>query len=119
LKKAAAASGTVKSHIGKIPPISIITVVEKDALVQSETIVKRFAPILEERTLGGTPMLDVRPKGWIESRKVAVYVHGGAQHSSQREIDAGKSRNLLGRQWAPCDLRGLHTGAGGLVLLDE
>ena len=52
--------------------------VEKDALTQAEPIVKRYAPTFKERTLGGVPVLDVRPKGWKENRKVVVYVHGGA-----------------------------------------
>jgi monoterpene epsilon-lactone hydrolase len=52
--------------------------VEKDAIVQSEAIVGRYAPTFRERTLGGVPVLDVRPKGWKETRRVVVYVHGGA-----------------------------------------
>ncbi len=52
--------------------------VEKDALAQAEPIVKRYAPTFGERALGGVPVLDVRPKGWKENRKVVVYVHGGA-----------------------------------------
>jgi monoterpene epsilon-lactone hydrolase len=52
--------------------------VEKDALTQSEPIVKRYAPTISERNLGGIPVQYVRPKGWKENRKVVVYVHGGA-----------------------------------------
>ncbi len=52
--------------------------VEKDALIQSEPIVKRYAPTIAARNLGGIPVQDVRPKGWKESGKVVVYVHGGA-----------------------------------------
>ena len=52
--------------------------VENDALTQAEPVVKRYAPTFKERTLGGVPVLDVRPKGWKENRKVVVYVHGGA-----------------------------------------
>ena len=52
--------------------------VEKDALTQGEPIVKRYGPTFKECTLGGVPVLDVRPKGWKENRKVVVYVHGGA-----------------------------------------
>src|SRR5438270_186212 len=35
-------------------------------------------PTLTERTLGGVPVLDVKPKGWRESGRVLVYTHGGA-----------------------------------------
>jgi acetyl esterase/lipase len=52
--------------------------IEKDALTQSEPIVKRYTPTITERNVGGIPAQDVRPKGWKESRKVVVYVHGGA-----------------------------------------
>jgi len=51
--------------------------VEKDALIQSEPIVKRYGPTIAARNVGGTLVQDVRPKGWKESRKVVVYVHGG------------------------------------------
>jgi monoterpene epsilon-lactone hydrolase len=52
--------------------------VEKDALTQSEPIVKRYGPAIKERNLDGIPVLDVSPKNWAENRKVVVYVHGGA-----------------------------------------
>jgi monoterpene epsilon-lactone hydrolase len=52
--------------------------VEKDALTQAEPIVKRYAPTVTERSLGGVPVLDVRPKGWSDTSKVVVYTHGGA-----------------------------------------
>jgi epsilon-lactone hydrolase len=52
--------------------------VETEAKAQSETIVKQYAPTVAERDLGGIPVLDVRPKGWTENRKIVVYVHGGA-----------------------------------------
>jgi len=38
----------------------------------------RSATRVEERTLGGITVLDVRPKGWTENSKVVAYVHGGA-----------------------------------------
>ena len=52
--------------------------VEKDALAQAASIVERYAPIVTELKLGGTPVLDVRPKGWAKTNRVVVYVHGGA-----------------------------------------
>jgi acetyl esterase/lipase len=52
--------------------------VETDALAQSDAIVKRYAPTVSERSLGGISVLDVRPKGWTDNDKLAVYVHGGA-----------------------------------------
>jgi monoterpene epsilon-lactone hydrolase len=52
--------------------------VEGEARTQSDAIVKSYAPTVTEETLGGIPVLDVRPKGWKDNAKVVVYVHGGA-----------------------------------------
>lgn len=52
--------------------------VETGAKAQSDAIVERYAPTVTERVLGGIPVLDVRPKGWKDSKKLAVYAHGGA-----------------------------------------
>jgi monoterpene epsilon-lactone hydrolase len=51
---------------------------EAQALAQSEIIVKHYAPMVTERSLGGIPVLDVRPKSWKDSAKLSVYTHGGA-----------------------------------------
>ena len=51
---------------------------EGDARTQSDAIVESYAPTVTEETLGGIPVLDVRPKGWKDNAKVVVYVHGGA-----------------------------------------
>ncbi|HXY52865.1 MAG TPA: alpha/beta hydrolase fold domain-containing protein [Terriglobales bacterium] len=54
------------------------TFAETQALGQSEVIVKRYAPAVTEGTLAGISVLDVRPKGWKDNGKLAVYTHGGA-----------------------------------------
>jgi monoterpene epsilon-lactone hydrolase len=51
---------------------------ETDATAQSAVIVKRYAPTVTERTLGATAVLDIRPRGWKDNGKLAVYTHGGA-----------------------------------------
>ena len=43
-----------------------------------EAAVKRFEPKIDERSLGGVPVLDIKPKGYAPNRKVLVYTHGGA-----------------------------------------
>lgn len=53
--------------------------VESGAKAQSDGIAERYAPTVTESVLGGVPILDVRPKGWKENSKLAVYVHGGAR----------------------------------------
>jgi epsilon-lactone hydrolase len=65
--------------------------VEKDALAQSEAIVKRYAPTVTERSLGGVQVLDVRPKGWTENAKVVVYVHGGAHTLYSAKSTSGRA----------------------------
>lgn len=51
---------------------------ETDAAAQSDMIAKRYAPTVEERTLDGTAVLDIRPSRWKDNGKLAVYTHGGA-----------------------------------------
>jgi acetyl esterase/lipase len=51
---------------------------EKDMQPYVENALKRYAPTITERKLGGIPVLDIKPKGWKESQKILVYLHGGA-----------------------------------------
>jgi acetyl esterase/lipase len=51
---------------------------EKDSEPRVESALKAYEPTLTERKLGGVPVLDIKPKGWKDSRKVLVYLHGGA-----------------------------------------
>ena len=51
---------------------------ERDALAQSEAMVKRFSPTVTESRLGGIPILDIRPRKWQRDSTVAIYTHGGA-----------------------------------------
>ena len=52
--------------------------VEEDFVDDGITIRKQYQPQIEERTLGGVPVLDIKPKGWMKSDRVLVYTHGGA-----------------------------------------
>ena len=62
---------------------------EPDAIAQSEVIVKRYAPMVVERTLDGIAVLDVRPRGWKDHGKLAIYTHGGAHtlYSASSTLD--------------------------------
>jgi epsilon-lactone hydrolase len=64
---------------------------EKGELAISESVVQRYAPVVTELTLGGVPVLDVRPKGWTETKKVVVYTHGGAHvlYSAKAQLYKG------------------------------
>jgi acetyl esterase/lipase len=39
---------------------------------------KRYQPTVAKRKVGGVPVLDIKPKGWKDSKKVLVHLHGGA-----------------------------------------
>ncbi|HKA07942.1 MAG TPA: alpha/beta hydrolase [Gemmataceae bacterium] len=83
-----------REHLGKIPdpalrpPFPAADDIEgwKRAHQQRETdlepkvqaILKQYEPTITERKLGDVPVLDCKPKGWKESKKVIVYLHGGA-----------------------------------------
>jgi acetyl esterase/lipase len=51
---------------------------EADGKAKSEPLLKRYAHTAAAGTLGGVPILDVRPKDWKDNGKVLVYTHGGA-----------------------------------------
>jgi acetyl esterase/lipase len=42
-----------------------------------EAALRRYEPAVEERRLGGVPVLDIKPKGWKDNGKVLVHAHGG------------------------------------------
>lgn len=43
-----------------------------------EPMLKRYQPTVSKQTMGGVPVLDVKPKGWEDNKRILVYVHGGA-----------------------------------------
>jgi epsilon-lactone hydrolase len=61
---------------------------DKQELAISAPVVERYAPIVTELTLGGVPVLDVRPKDWTNTKKIVVYTHGGAHvlYSAQAQL---------------------------------
>jgi len=42
-----------------------------------QATLKRYGPTVAERKIGGVPVLDIKPKGWKDSVKVLVHLHGG------------------------------------------
>lgn len=52
--------------------------IERDALEQSEAMVKRYSPTVAACNLGGVPVLDIRPRKWQRNDMLAIYTHGGA-----------------------------------------
>jgi acetyl esterase/lipase len=52
--------------------------IEKQRAEANSAVVKQYQPRIQERKLGGVPVLDIKPKGWKTSSNVLVYTHGGA-----------------------------------------
>ncbi|MFO1067626.1 MAG: alpha/beta hydrolase [Geminicoccaceae bacterium] len=76
--------------------------IEADALPRVAPIVQRYAPDVTERTIGGVPVLDVRPKAWADDGRLAIYTHGGAHVFYS-------ARSMLGRAAIFADDTGLRT----------
>jgi len=51
--------------------------VERYALPESDQLVERLAPAIAGFSIGGVPVLDVRPRCWNQEKKVAIYMHDG------------------------------------------
>ena len=51
--------------------------VERHTVPESDQLVERLAPAIAGFSLGGVPVLDVRPRNWKREHKVAIYIHGG------------------------------------------
>lgn len=52
--------------------------IEEAAREGAEAAVERNGVSVSEEELGGVPVLDIRPEGWIDNGNVLVYTHGGA-----------------------------------------
>ena len=48
---------------------------EQEAYIQE--LIERYGPTLIETEVGGVPVLDIRPKNWVDDHKVIVHIHGG------------------------------------------
>jgi acetyl esterase/lipase len=51
---------------------------EAAAAPRVQAALARYRPTVEERKVGGVPVLDVKPEGWKDDGKVLVHAHGGA-----------------------------------------
>jgi epsilon-lactone hydrolase len=51
---------------------------EVRGLARSQTVVAQYTPDILHDTLGGVPVLDIRPKNIADTGKIIVYLHGGA-----------------------------------------
>ena len=64
---------------------------EADGLAKSEALLKRFEYTAQPSTLGGVPVLDVRPKGWTDDGRLIVYAHGGAHVMYSAKSSLGRA----------------------------
>lgn len=44
---------------------------------KNKAIVEEYSPTIDQFIIGGVPVIDIKPKGWADNRKVLVYLHGG------------------------------------------
>jgi len=51
---------------------------EQRVVPLSEAAVKQFDVSVTSKKLGGVPVLEVTPKGWVDNGKLLIYTHGGA-----------------------------------------
>jgi acetyl esterase/lipase len=59
---------------------------EKGLVSFNEKVVERFEPTIQATMICDVPVLDIKPKGWEKSNKIAVYVHGGGFTMSSAEV---------------------------------
>ena len=52
--------------------------VEQSALKGAEEAARKFQVSVASKTLGGVPVLEITPKGWVDDGKLLIYTHGGA-----------------------------------------
>ena len=52
--------------------------IELDFNKVSVKVKHQYRPEITARKLGGVPVLDIRPQGWIDNSKLLIYTHGGA-----------------------------------------
>jgi len=51
---------------------------EQRVMPLSEAAAKQFDVSVTRKKLGGVPVLEVTPKGWVDNGKLLIYTHGGA-----------------------------------------
>jgi epsilon-lactone hydrolase len=63
---------------------------EDERRERSAATIARYRPTLIDRKLGGTPVLEIRPRGWKDNGKLLVHIHGGSwvSYSPRSTIDS-------------------------------
>jgi monoterpene epsilon-lactone hydrolase len=50
---------------------------EKGMISFNAAVVEKFRPTFQAENIGDTPILDIKPRAWVDNGKVVVYLHGG------------------------------------------
>ena len=64
---------------------------EKSNKEFNDRLARLYQPQMTSRTLGGVPVLDVKPKNWDKSATILVYVHGGGYTSGSAHSKLGNA----------------------------
>ena len=51
---------------------------EANSLKNNKALLARLRPIVEEKNIGGVPVLDIKPRSWKDNGTLIVHIHGGA-----------------------------------------
>ena len=45
---------------------------------RNDKVITQYEPVITRSTLARIPVLDIRPQGWVDNRKLLLHTHGGA-----------------------------------------
>jgi monoterpene epsilon-lactone hydrolase len=68
-------------------------------LPRSKEVVDLYQPNITTTKLGGIPVIDIKPKNWVDNGKILVYAHGGAYtvaSANSSLVDAVPTSNVTG-----------------------
>lgn len=68
-------------------------------LPRSKEVVDLYQPNITTTKLGGIPVIDIKPKNWVDNGKILLYAHGGAYTVSSANsslVDAVPTSNVTG-----------------------
>ena len=73
---------------------------------------ERLSPAIAGFSIGGVPVLDVRPRYWKQKKKVAIYMHDGGFMLYSAASTLGRAALFADDTVPTGDVSGLRVGAG-------
>jgi monoterpene epsilon-lactone hydrolase len=55
----------------------------------TDAVIKHYRPTITHRTLGGVPVVEIRPQAWRDDGKTLIYTHGGGYVTGNAEFSLG------------------------------